>query len=260
MIYFVEICYSYLLLLSRVIDFENFFPTDAMNPDEVNGKWLNMLEIFQSTDLQELLGSFGINIVGQHFELKEQAILLVKYNSIGLNYQEYLAKIVEIYDRNHRQQIVTMGTEQTRPSRPPPPYPNNITYIPQVGYSQIMPSFQTGIYANNIQYSFLPDVSRNIIYQAPQANQRLLSITPITVVTGNSSYRNMNHENSLIPSPLHHATFKKLPFYENKAQIIKPTTLSGHFQCTLLKCPKGIYIYLIFILIFVCYCIMYDSF
>lgn len=233
-----------------------------MNSDE--GEFINMLEIFQSTDLQELLRSFGINIVGQHFELKKQALLLLRYNTIGLNYQDYLAKIIEIYDRNQRQQTVTMTMEQARPSRPPPPpYPHNLTHIPQVGYSQVMPSFQTGIYANNIQYSYLPDVPCNIVPQASQhsqANQQLHTITPNTVVADNSSYCNLNYANSSIPSPLHHVQFKKLPFYENKTQIIKPTTLIGHFQCTLSNCPEGIYINLIFMLIFVCYYITYDSF
>lgn len=233
-----------------------FFPTDTMNLAE--DRCLNMIEIFQTADLQELLTSFNVTTSGNYAELKEQVLSFLRNNSIGLNNQAYRGKIVEIYNRRQRQRMETMSMEQARPTRPPPPpYHNHLTRISQVGSSYVMPLFQTGIYKNNnskinnIQYNNLPTVPPNIVPQVSHPNQSWHTTTPNTVATDGPSFYNLNHENAINPSTPHLAYVKlnKLPFYKAKTEVIKPTTLIGHYQCTLLNNSQGI---LIFILIFVC--------
>lgn len=232
--------------------------------------YINMLSCFRTNDLQALLGAFCRNKAGRKSELKERALELLRNKPVGLNYQAYLAKILEIYRsvqndvpnndmlrnmmQNQRQQMMSMGMQQSQPPRlyqQPPQYPHQSMHMPRAGLPQVMPQIQRGIYgsnisgSNNIQYSYQPAGPRNVT-QVPLNQQ-------VNVVATDHLTYDMNNASSFTPSAqsLANVKLKKLPFYEVIAEIIKPSTLVGHERCSIPNIPRGIYLNFIFIFIFV---------
>lgn len=223
-------------------------------------EYQNMLEMFRTDDFQVLLASFGLNTSGQKSELKERTLGLLRCKPVELNYQAYLAKIVEIYDslnintsdnqmlfnvmQNQRQLMMSKDIQQAQPSRlylkPPPPYPGHSIYFSRARLPQVMPQIQRGTYGNsifgrnNIRYSY----STRPRYVASQAPLKQMA------VANHYSSHDMVNENSFIPPALSlaHVTLKKLPFYKVFAEIIKPSILIGHRTCSLANFPKGIYL------------------
>lgn len=230
----------------------------------------NMLCSFRTNDLQVLLGAFARNKAGRKSELKDRALELLIKKPVGLNYQAYLNKIVEIYRsmqndvpnndmlrsmiQTQRQQMM-IGMPQTQPPRlyqQPPQYPQQPMHIPRAGLPQVMPQIQRGIYGNsisannNIQYNYQPAGPRNIVSQAPSNQQ-------VNVVGTDHLTYDVNNANSFSPSTqsLTNVKLKKLPFYEVYAEIIKPCVLVGHERCSIPNIPRGIYFNFIFTLIYV---------
>lgn len=230
-----------------------------------------MLCSFRTNDLQALLAAFNRNKNGRKSELKERALDLLRNRPIptGFNYQAYLSKISEIYRamqqsdassnnndmmRNimhNQRQIINIAQHQAQQQvqqqrmYQPPPYQQSMNMV-RSGLPQVMPQMQRGMYGsnitgstssasnNNIQYSYHVPNTRNIVSQV-SSNQQMNMGTRYDMsaqIPGNSI-----PFSSSLPS-LTNVKFKKLPFYEVIAEVIKPTTLIGQERCSLPNFPK----------------------
>jgi len=232
----------------------------------------NMISSFRTNDLQSLLAAFGSNKNGRKTELKDRALELLRNRQPNFSHQAYIAKIVEIYrtmtnentrnnevlrnmmQNQHRHQIMNMSmniqpqaqVQQQRMYQPPQyPQPQSTMHMSRAGLPQVMPQMTRNLYGNtmpamgnNIQYSgYQPSGSRSIVSQIPTNQQMSVAPSDPMVFDMNAS----TSGNLLLPStqPLTDIKLKKLPFYEIRAEVIKPTTLIGQERCTLQNFPRG---------------------
>ncbi|KAE9524257.1 hypothetical protein AGLY_015296 [Aphis glycines] len=172
----------------------------SMNFTDEN--YINMLSIYRHSDLQLLLGTFGLNRGGRKSELKDRAIELLRTRPANIDYSTYIAKIYEIYrsmqhelpsndsmmrrlsqnQQQQRQMIISVGQIQIPPQRmyqPPqrmyqPPqrmyqpqqYPQQSMHMVRAGLSQVTPKMQRGMYGNHMSNSIPTNnmVNNNIQY------------------------------------------------------------------------------------------------
>lgn len=218
-------------------------------------EYRRILYSFRLCDLQSLLGTFNLGNTGRKNELQNRAFDFLR-NKSAVNYQAFIAKIIEIYNlnkahggsnnmQNKWQKFTPAGMQQAHPStlyQQSSQNPQQSTNIPQAGPSQVMPKILKAISGSNkIQQTYgrggpcikMPQVPLNQQVNAAATNH----------LTDNTN------ANSFIPSTqsLAKIKLKKLPFYEVISEIIKPMTLIGKTKCSLPSGSKGIYSNCIFL-------------
>lgn len=230
-----------------------------MNNTSEENNYKAMVINFRISDLQKLLKAFDKNITGRRFDLQNQALEILSSKPIGLNYEAFLIKILEIYNDQMR--------SSTQPQQTQTMYMNHNIHVPQQRtYAYINPIEakyipRNAMANNNIQCvlgSYPVIRPNNNIHHVPGSYQPIrpnYAVSSQIPLNQHNYMSNMVTENSMrfylktmkkqnIPIPLTpeivaQCKFKKLPFYEVQEDIIKPTLLSGSEKCSLATVCKG---------------------
>lgn len=204
-----------------------------------------MLLKFRVSELSRLLQTFHYPISDNALTLRYRAIDLLRNKPRNLDYQAYLNKIVDIY-----KSMLQTRSQHTRTNqyRQPQQYLLQLTYTPRAGLPQVIPPVPIGIYTNNGgNYIF----TSNNIQNSNQLTGFRDKVPRITHST-QQTVAIANNANLFIPSFrfLAYVNFKKNPFVEIIAEIIKISALVGHNKCSTQNPSQGIYFNLIYILLF----------
>ncbi|KAE9523241.1 hypothetical protein AGLY_016341, partial [Aphis glycines] len=214
-----------------------------MNNTSEENDYRAMLMNFRISDLQKLLKPFGKNLTGRRFDLQYVALDMLNSKPIGLNYEAFLIKILEIHNdqmRNSMQSkkkwFMYMNHNTQVPQQRMQTYINPIEakYISgnAMAINNIQPvpgNYQPIRHKNTVSSQFLPNQHNYMSYMKTQNSERFYLKT-------------MNSQNTpvtLTPEIVAQYKFKKLPFYEVQEDIIKLTLLNESEKCSLATASKG---------------------
>lgn len=222
----------------------------------------DMIYSFRIVDLHMLLADFSINLPDDKSQLRNQALELLRNKSACINYRAFKDKINETYRlmlteshtnnkrrstlENNNQKIMSIGKplpnffKLNQQSTQNPQQFINILPPPRI---QKVVNRNIFSRSNNFQYDYIPIDPRYVVTPVVSNQQGK------TVAVDNSTY--MNSTNSFIPSiqSLANVRLKKLPFYEDVAEVIKLSTLIGRGNCSISNIHEGIDLNCIFIFI-----------
>lgn len=220
--------------------------------------YISIIDNFQIDDLQKLLESFCDNVSGRKDELKKRALDLLRKKPLSLNYQAYLAKISELHFKTqhnyHEVLKITNHGQQRMPTSMQQPQTLKLEKKPPLNQQQsihasraVKPLLIPQSPRSNYQHS-LPRNNDKIYTYIGLVNPRNV-VTPVLyqqqvkkVATDHSLPHEQINVKKFTPTAqlLANVKVKKLPFYENIADIIKLSVLTGSEIGSTPKVVKGI--------------------
>ncbi|XP_025203206.1 E3 SUMO-protein ligase PIAS2-like [Melanaphis sacchari] len=215
---------------------------------------IRMLHCFKTVNLQLLLNTFGQHLTGEKSKLLKRAIQLLETKITGINYPEYKAKIIEIYQTvqiinlcdNSKQvklkKVKSMDQKQIpskkvcQASQLTHQSINNTS----TGLPYIISHMQNTVYINPNDANTIPGSSTA---NSSTQNAQSTSTASHTVVSSQLPPKPesiIKSSLTLNPQFIEYVEFKSLPFYEVIENIINLTYLTSLYECSLENAPNGI--------------------